>query len=293
MSVAEGSRIEALRRREKHRIEGVATILANEPGRMVTQQLLKCLRWFKKSPKAIQEKLLDLDATCVDFINHLLLRSSIIGSIETCSLQQLEYSRAGIFGFYVVFEVRNHANGSTYCQEYHIWKQGPECGVKGPLFLADDKGAVTHVVVLRETRFGIGKVVFDCPGGFYEMQLTKTANYLEELYEELGIEKDQVELSDDRLEYIDLGQFLPDAALTANNPRLMAGILKMNPAKLQEVSQLCCNLPWDAEKSCALIVPINQIWGANGLIEKNEDGFFLAATLRAFNRGIIPGPATR
>jgi hypothetical protein len=250
--------------------------------------------WYAETEAAVKELIQSLPDDCNGMLEQIADRPEEGGGVRLIRLKQLlipNYPGGKIFGATVSFDVEKiDASKAQFNYQYHIWKQGPASGTKGVALIAkkrkDNKPAtaadITHVVHMKGFSFAVGAFVDDCIGGFADQPGLKLGpQFLKELEKELGVSGDSVS------ETITLGDFYPDRGQTANRPSLAAVVID---------ADVTLNAKHDNPdpfemRSGGVVVPVAALWGADGAIMKNMDGYFAACLLRLLALGRIPGPA--
>lgn len=278
------------------------------PGELPERDVLSRLKkksWFRKSSRAVRSILLGLPIKgmddgypealleaekqdCSGFLEHLVNRPDEGGGVKLLYIESILLPPTAIFGIFLNFKVQNLTDPSKeFCYQYFGWRQGPMSGAKG-LILVECEGAITHVVCQRGFSFAVGAEVFDCPGGFAEANET-TLNamlprFQKEVQEELGI--DSMKL----LRPLDLGPVHLDRGMTFNCPRLFAAVIDGSTAsKIREGEHV--NPDVYEMRSGPVIVPVSQLYGANGFLMRNTDAYFHACVSRLIALGVIKGPS--
>jgi hypothetical protein len=246
--------------------------------RMVVESLME-RPWFRRTSKELQVELATLPQTGREnhdgFLADLAGRPDRIGGVEVVELLKLP---RGNFALLPMFKVRNEA-GTEYTYEYVSWRYGPESGAKGLVFVEND-GQISHFIVLRGDKFATGKRESDSVGGFMDLNVDGVTNALQRIKKELT---DELGVPDLTVKNVyDLGEVVPDAGMTNNKPRLFATVIDANQA--QRISEHPLNPDEYELKAGVVIIPISQL---PGIIETNNDAFFLSAVARAAAKGII------
>lgn len=228
-------------------------------------------------------RLLDLPEDCNGFLQHLAERPVQGGGVRLVRLAHLLMPPTRIFGIFVNFEVIQLQDPfNTYHYQYFSWKQGPLSGAKGVVLIRSGD-RITHLLCLHGFQFATGTEVFNLPGGFMEDddEMSADLRFATELFEEAGI-------TDSSVTTLDLGVTHPDPGLTNNQPRLFAAIVDTDNA--MALDRHHTNLDRLEMSHSVVVLPIEQIWGPRGLVERNSYAFFHVCLTRLQNRGLIPPP---
>lgn len=244
--------------------------------------------WFKATAPRIQRRIRELPNYCAGFLEDLARRQTEGGGVRFINVDAVLVPDTNrIYGIFVVFRVQNLANpSSVYWYQYFSWAQGPESGSKGILLIRRD-GRITHVVWSRGYSFAVGTETDDGFGGFAEPDEKGLEGMLKglrrEIEEELGMPSLRIET------IISLGRDFTDRGMTNNHPNIFAAIIDGSEAK---------RIPsGDAANPDALelahrivVVPVEKLWGKDGFVARNDDGFFLACIARLVARGDLVVP---
>lgn len=251
--------------------------------RQAIETRLRDRDWFAFTSAEVRDSLLGLGEDCNGMLEHLVNRPPEGGGVRLVRLRDLLFPQNQmIFGFFVNFEVQKLDDPDKHFNyQYFIWKQGPMSGTKG-VVLVEQAEEITHVVCLKGFSFAVGDDTYDCPGGFGTGdKATIKEQFLLELQEELGLGEMDVR-------YIQLGYNLVDRGLTANCPAMIAAVISGEDAKSIQKGKYV-NVDQYEMESGAVIVPIEQLWGPDGFMMKNNDGFFLGCMARLIAlREILP-----
>lgn len=255
------------------------------PERKEIEARLKDRPWFANTSTELQDCLIGLPENCNGFLQHLAGRPLEGGGVRLVRLRDLLFPQNQmIFGFFVNFEVEKLDDPQKHFNyQYFIWKQGPMSGTKG-VVLVEDAEEITHVVCLKGFSFAVGDTTFDCPGGFGTGdKATIKEQFLVELQEELGLPEMKVE------RIIQLGFNLVDRGLTSNCPAMIAAVISGENARSIKAGKYVNVDPYEME-SGAVVVPVGKLWGPDGFMMKNNDGFFLGCLARLIALGEIQVP---
>lgn len=248
--------------------------------------------WYRETALTTKYLLQSLPSNCDGMLEQLADRPDEGGGVKLVRLAQLDvpnHPGGGVFGVTVVFEVEKlDAKKAHYTYQYHIWKQGPKSGTKGVVLLARKREGrlvtaddITHVVCLKGFSFAVGADTYDCVGGFADKPGLKLGlQFLEELQEELGVAPGAEQ------EVIPLGEFFPDRGQTANCSDLVAVIIDASV----ELNTAHDNPDPFEMRSGGVAVPVSALWGPDGFVMKNRDGYFGNCLLRLLALGRIKGP---
>ena len=250
------------------------------------QDKLKAQAWFGASSPVVQELVLDLKFEAIGLLEHLANRPIVGGGVEIIALQDFLYPEGMLFGVLVNFLVRNTNTGAEYRYQYFVWRQGPKSGAKF-VVLVKKGDEITGLICLKGFSFAVGGETYDSVGGFGEVTddsvigFMAKRNVVRELQEELGI--DEVMIT----ETIGLGAIYPDRGMTPNHPDIYAIVVDGETADLTIGHEN--DDPWEMNAQ-SFYVPIERLWGPDGFIQVNDDGFFLGIVARLVGRGIIRQP---
>jgi hypothetical protein len=258
---------------------------------MDTVSRLKSRTWFQASFREVQEKLLSLPREgkqdCSGFLEHLANRPDEGGGVRVLSIESVLFPSTPIFGIFINIKVQKIDNpDAQFCYQYFSWRQGPSSGAKG-LILVENEGRVTHLVFQRGFSFAVGGDTFDCAGGFAEANEKSMndmlARFKTEIREELGVETVKL------LRVIDLGRMHPDRGMTPNCPNVFAAVIDgSTAAQINEGGHV--NPDAYEMQSGPVIVPVEQLWGENGLAMRNTDAYFQTGCFRLTALGLLKPP---
>lgn len=240
--------------------------------------------WFAETDAALRDELVRLPENHHGFLDDLANRPDEIGGLHVEKLVDLP---RGNFALIPKFQVHKPATDTSdearYTYEYVSWKQGPQSGAKGIVFVRPPlpSASPTHFIVMVGDKFAPGKKSFDLIGGFVELdprgieKAGETA--LREIREETGVEDLHID------EVVDLGNLQVDAGMTNNNPEVFAAFI--NSEEAERISDDPVNPDITELPSGALKVPMRQL---KQFILENTDAFFQAAMMRAIANGDVP-----
>ncbi len=240
--------------------------------------------WFLKSDPLIQKQLLTLPDKGREnhdgFLKDLANRKEVISNIKVERMIDLP---RGSFALVPKFEVSRIDNPSLrYTYEYVSWRTGPLSGAKGVVFV-EKEGQTTHFIVLKGEKFAPAKKTFDTIGGFIDVNSDGVSTIHErtiaEIQQELGVPKLEVS------RVVNLGNVLPDAGMTNNEPSLFAAFI--SDKDLGKISSTPINPDVHELKSGAVIFPMADL---PKIVMSNNDGYFLSTIARAWAKGIIAPP---
>ena len=149
--------------------------------------------------------------------------------------------------------------------------------------LVEGHEGISHLIVLTGFSFAVGANTFDSVGGFAGIE-KMMARYKTELAEELGVPDLKIK------QVHNLGRIHPDRGLSNECPAIFAGVVDASQAS-RIVQGTSFNPDPFEMRAGPLVVPVENLWGPQGLIEVSTDAFFHAAVLRAMNRGLLPTPS--
>jgi len=236
--------------------------------------------WFAATDSTLQQELIGLPENHHGFLADLAARPDEIAGIQVEKLVDLP---RGNFALVPKFQVYNPKQDARYTYEYVSWKQGPQSGAKGVVFVRPPLpgASPTHFIVMIGDKFAPGKKSFDLIGGFVELdprgieKVSETA--LREVREECGVEDLHID------EVADLGPIQVDAGMTNNRPNLFAAYI--NAEQADRIPDEPVNTDITELPSGALKVPMHQL---KQFVLENTDAFFQAAMLKAIASGQIP-----
>lgn len=263
----------------------VSILLARAtPERKKIFEKLQEKEWFQKSDPLIQKQLLALPDRGREnhdgFLKDLAARKEEIANIKVERMVDLP---RGSYALVPKFEVSRIDNPSLrYTYEYVSWRTGPLSGAKGVVFV-EKEGQTTHFIVLRGEKFAPAKKTFDAIGGFIDKGFDGVTSLNErtvrEIQQELGVPKLDVS------RVVNLGNVLPDAGMTNNEPSLFAAFI--SDKDLGKISSTPVNPDVHELKSGAVIFPMADL---PKIVMNNNDGYFLSTIARAWAKGIIAPP---
>ncbi len=257
---------------------------------------LKDRPWFKASRPSVRATLLGLGPDCNGYLEDLASRPDTVGGVRMIAIEEVQVGdTTPTFGIWTIFLVQNLKNlAAVYRYQYFSWKQGPASGAKGILLVRDERGRISHVIVLKGESFAVGGHCYDCPGGFLEPSDTQRVGELAdglltrikaEVQEEVGINL----AAKQALVVHDLGRVYTDSGMTNNRPGLFAievdGHLTAGLVEGKRVNPD----PYELDSGC-VIIPVEALWGENGFVERNEYGMFHVMVLRLLSRGLLVHP---
>jgi hypothetical protein len=241
---------------------------------------LKTKLWFQGSRPEVQLDIAKLPDSFTGFLEDLAGRPDQIGELKVNSLEGIS---RGNFAVIPKFNVVNEKNGEKkeYTYEYVSWRQGPNSGSKGIIFVEDKKGKITDFIVMRGDKFATGQPEWDLVGGFPRVEEEGVKSSFEIFAREA---KEELGLSDIKLKrVIELGKVKPDAGMTNNNPNLFAAVIDGSEAKKSREGE-GKNLDAFELSNGPVILPIEKL---KELISRNEDGYFLSTVSRLADKGVI------
>lgn len=245
------------------------------------EQRLISRHFFAASSDAVRMQLLTLDERCNGYLDNLSTRADAGGGWSIHSIAQVLVPDARpIFGIFTVFRVqRISPPHETNHYQYFSWRQGPLSGAKG-VVLIEQESVITHIVCQFGFSFAVGAQVFNLPGGFAEdNDVSLDQRFLQELAEEIGLSDASVQ------RILDLGVVHADPGMTNNCPRLFAAVVDAQRA--HHLSTAHVNLDQYEANVDLVVIPVEQLWGSDGLIERHSHGFFGTCMARLINRGVL------
>jgi len=239
--------------------------------------------WFQATDPTLQEALTYLPDTGIEnhdgFLQDLANRPDEISGV---TVQKLVDLPRGNFALIPKFEVKN-SNDQSYTYEYVSWRQGPQSGAKGIVFVRPPLpgASPTHFVTLVGEKFAPGRKVNDSVGGFIDIGVDGVQNLMgridKEIREETGVEDLKID------EVVDLGPMQVDAGMTNNRPNLFAAFIDTEQAG--RIPDKPINSDIYELASGALVLPMTHL---KDFILSNTDAFFQAAMLKAIAEGHVP-----
>jgi len=236
---------------------------------------LETLEWYNNTSRNLQAQMFSLPPIYDGFLNDLAERPNPIGGILVKELLALHM---GNFALIAQFAVTQGDKSYTY--EYVSWNRGPASGAKGLVFIRSGF-RITHFVLLKGPKFATGFDVFDCVGGFAEVNEEGVGKLLDrmktELKEELGLPEIKIE------GIVKLGNIMPDAGMTNNHPILFAVVLNADQA--ENIGKLPNLDPFEASAVGPMIYPMSAL---KDMIMANDDAYFHILVTRSVQAGLIP-----
>ncbi len=273
--------------RIKH-LEAVSAKLTPTRRKIVQDLITK--PWFQDTDPRLQLELATLPQEGKEnhdgFLRDMANRPDEIGGV---TVKKLDSLARGNFALIPKFGVKN-SKGDEFTYEYVSWRYGPESGAKGIVFVEDAEKKLSHFIVLRGDKFATGGPAWDSVGGFADLntgdsagkQVTTMLGRIEtEIKEELGAPEIKIK------EVYDLGNILPDAGMTNNNPDLFAAIIDGSEAKKVSTDIHADNPDAFELRAGGVVIPIGQL---PEVVKMNNDAFFLSAVSRSLAHGVIKWP---
>ena len=237
--------------------------------------------WLNNILPELKTKIDNLPETFAGFKKELLERTDEIGDLEVLSMEDLGWTDH--FGF-AVFKVKSKTTGNIYNQEYVSRRGGRYHSLRG-IVLVSQGGKITHFVVRKCQRFGIGEEVYESIGNIYqtseEMRKDRIqlSTYLEsEMTKLLHVSSIDVD------QFFDLGNVYTDVSMFSNVVRIFAMKIRVN--SIEEVNKFNDGKAYD-DKGYSYkleVVPIERFYEFFGSV---ADSFLLAIFGRLQALGVV------
>lgn len=240
--------------------------------------------WFKATKPSLQKRLIELPwEEFRGFLTDLAARPDELGGVRVVNLAELLIpDTSPTFGIFVAFQVQVIKDPKlVYWYQYFSWRQGPESGSKG-VVLVRRGDRITHIIVMRGDSFAVGKPTYDGIGGFAEPSESGATGMLNRFQKEICEEVGAPQIRLERV--IPLGRMHPDRGMTNNHPHLFAAVISGDEAeKLREGEAANPDL-WEM-RSGPIVVPVEELWGPQGFVIRNDDGYFGTCVARLMALG--------
>ena len=243
--------------------------------------------WFLASEAGVQRAVLNLGEEATGLLCHLAARPIEGGGVRLIRLENFYYPGGKIFGVLINFRVENIETGAQYCYQYFTWKQGEMSGSKGVVLIRGEAGAIIGVLCLKGFCFAVGRETYDSVGGFAKMNNTSILEtiakngMLREMTEEMGIEGASI------VALHKLGRVFPDRGMTPNCPALFAAEIDGSSSAVDLNHR---NSDWREMTAKVIYIPYVELWGRDGFIFSNEDGYFKSIISQLVAIGILIPP---
>ena len=176
-------------------------------------------KWLENTSEEILKKVELLPESFLRFKNELLEKPDKVNDLIIVCLDDIWFSDHFVIA---KFQVKSETTGQTYYQEYISRRGGKYHSLRG-IVLVKQEGKITHFVVRKCNRFGIGQQIFESIGNIYqpneEFQKDKIllSSYIkDELAKCLHVPKINID------QFYDLGNVLTDTSMFNNVVRVFA-----------------------------------------------------------------------
>lgn len=176
-------------------------------------------KWINNTSKEVLDKLDSLSESFLGFKTELLVKPDKVNDLEILSLADLCWSDHFVIA---KFEVKSIRTGKIYFEEFVSRRGGRFHSLRG-IVLLEKNGKITHFVVRKCQRFGLGQEIYESIGNIYqpieELRKDKIvlSSYIEaELAKCLHVPKIRVD------RFFDLGNVVTDTSMFNNIVRIFA-----------------------------------------------------------------------